>query len=648
MRTKIFPRLQRCLSPLLLVCGMAAAAPNTANVPRGFREVAQPFIEKNCLDCHGEKKAKAGFRIDQLGVDFAGAKVADQWKEVIDRINAGEMPPEGKSRPDVKEAAAFVSWVSGQLREVELAAKNAGGRIPMRRLNRDEYANTIRDLLKLDENIVRPLVEELPGDGKAEGFDRLGVALFFDQTQIERSLAVAEKIAALAIVTEAPKVNTHVDKFGFMRLRPPADMVEVFPAFEHKIPRGAKASFVKPEFIEFIQGGPTYRRETAGWGAIQHFAIGQTVTRDGYYRVRVRAKVDSRGRTAENKFRFQYGMDSPIQVEAEVPIDPSGVTETTMFLRGPVNGEVKGPQVFRVLWNHTEKAVITEPQYQKLVSNWTRLRGLLEQAAAKRAPAAEMDALKAERAIAEKALNDWTGVAHIYNPEMDIETLPRLQIASIEIEGPVQKEWPPASHKALFFAGDSRNDAAYAREIFTRFLPRAYRRPVTRDEIEAVVSVVSDAQKIRKQSFPEAVRTGLQRALCSPGFLFLEEPAANPQPRRLTDFELASRLAYFLWSTMPDDELFAQANAGRLRDPRCLARSSSACLRTRRWSNWCGTSPASGCRCGSMERCSRRPSTRTTTSLWSGPRFRSRSPFSPRCSRRICRSPRSSTAISWW
>src|SRR5205807_7706437 len=139
-----------------------------------------------------------------------------------------------------KQAAAFVAWVNGRLRAVDLSAKKAGGRIPMRRLNRDEYANTVRDLLKLDENIVRPLVEELPGDGKAEGFDRLGVALFFDQTQIERSLSVAEKVAARAIVTDPPKTNKIVDRFGFLRKRPPPEMVEVFPGFAHTIPRGAR------------------------------------------------------------------------------------------------------------------------------------------------------------------------------------------------------------------------------------------------------------------------------------------------------------------------------------------------------------------------------------------------------------------------
>lgn len=285
-----------------------------------------------------------------------------------------------KARDPIPQNTAFVTWVNEQLRQVDLAAKKAGGRIPMRRLNRDEYANTVRDLLKLDDLIVRPLIEELPGDGQAEGFDRLGVALFFDQTQIERSLSVAEKIVARAIVTTAPKENSFTNRFEFLQKKPPPEMVEVFPGFAHTIPRDARDVIVHPKHVEHIQGYPTYRRDYDGWGAISHFAIGQVVTQDGYYRVRIKAKVDHRGRTEPNKFRLQYAVDSPIFVEQEVALDPSGTTEALLFLRGPVNGEVKGPQVFRLLWNHTEKAVINEPNYKKLFSQWTALRGKTEQA----------------------------------------------------------------------------------------------------------------------------------------------------------------------------------------------------------------------------------------------------------------------------
>src|SRR5262249_20673051 len=152
------------------------------------------------------------------------------------------------------------------------------------------------------------------------------------------------------------------------------------------------------------------------------------------------------------------------------------------------------------------------------------------------------------------------GVMYIYNPEMDLEKLPRLLIESIELEGPVQKEWPPASHKALLFAGDERQDEEYVREIFARFLPRAYRRPVTKEEIESLVAVVKDARSVSNLSFHDAMRVGLQRALCAPGFMFLEEPTGTETQRRpLTDYERATRLSYFLWSTMPDDELLALA-----------------------------------------------------------------------------------------
>ena len=565
MRTKLAsssPSILLCFVGLLAFSGNVAAAAES-----DFERDVKPFLAQHCLECHGEK-AKAGYRIDQLGIDFTAASVAEQWKEVLDRINSGEMPPEEKPRPDPKQTAAFVGWVNEQLREVDRRAKNAGGRIPMRRLNRDEYANTIRDLLRLDENIVRPLLEEMPGDGKAEGFDRLGVALFFDQTQIERSLDATAKIATRAIVTEPPKMNHIKNAFEFMRLKPPSDTVSVFPEFEHQIPRGAKAQFVRPDVIEFIQGGPTYRREYQRWGAIHHFVVAQVVTQDGYYRVRINGKVDNRSRTEPNEFLLQYAMQSPIQVEQVVPVDPSGKTEVLMFLRGPVNGEVKGPQVLRLLWNHTHEAVINEPNYKNLFSQWTKLRGETEQAVTRRAPPAEMAEFKKRRGELEAKLNAWTGQAFIYNPAMDVEKLPRLLLESIEIEGPIQPEWPPLSHKSLFFAGEDRADATYAREIFSRFLPRAYRRPATVEEIDAATAVVTNAQTEGKLSFIDAMRVGLQRVLCSPSFVFLEEPTGDrKEPRALTDYELASRLSYFLWSTMPDDELFALAAAGKLRDP---------------------------------------------------------------------------------
>src|SRR5205807_764747 len=114
-----------------------------------------------------------------------------------------------------------------------------------------------------------------------------------------------------------------------------------------------------------------------------------------------------------------------------------------------------------------------------------------------------------------------------YNHALNVEKLARLQIQSIEIEGPIQKEWPPPSHKALFFTGDKKQEVADVRAVFARLLPRAYRRPVAKEEIDAVVAVVQEARIAGKLSYHEAMRLGLQRVLCAPGFLFLGEPAGD-------------------------------------------------------------------------------------------------------------------------
>jgi mono/diheme cytochrome c family protein len=578
----------RCTAILSLAVSEASGRlqDDPARSDDSFGRTVQPFLVQHCHGCHSQATAKAGFRVDLVGDDFGAPAVAAQWKEVLDRITAGEMPPADQPRPSPAEAARVLDWINQQLRGAEAAVRHAGVGVPFRRLNREEFANSIRDLLGLDERLVRPLIEELPADGKAEGFDRLGTALFVDQSQIERTLAAAARVAELTIVTEPPKVNTLVNRFELHRLRPrPAD-VEVFPGFAHRIPRGAEDYLVHPQHIEFIQGGPTYRRDYAGWGVVAHFSIAQTVTQDGYYRIRIRAKVDDRGRSEVNKFRLRYALNSPIQVEEEVQLDPSGVTEATLFLRGPVNGEVKGPQVFNMLWNHTENAVIAEPAYKAVFSDWTRLRGALERAAAERAPQDKVDALLAERAEVERKLNAWTGVANIFNPAMEVEKLPRLLLESVEIEGPVQPVWPPEPHRRLLFAGDDRHDAEYVEEIFAKLLPRAYRRPVTPEEVRGVAAIVQQAESGGGHSFHEALRIGLQRVLCSPGFLFLGQPpqaAAALQPqsatqRRIGSYELASRLSYFLWSSMPDEELFALAASDRLRDPDVLRAQVSRML----------------------------------------------------------------------
>jgi hypothetical protein len=139
------------------------------------------------------------------------------------------------------------------------------------------------------------------------------------------------------------------------------------------------------------------------------------------------------------------------------------------------------------------------------------------------------------------------------------------------VEGPIV-EWPPRGRTELFFGGEERPiDDSYIREIFARFLPRAYRRVVEPQELDTVVSFVLKAQKDFKFSGMDAVREGVKAVLCSPDFLMIEEPTRDDnKPQPLTDYELASRLSYFLWSTMPDEQLIALAASNKLHEPAAL------------------------------------------------------------------------------
>ncbi|CAN5906458.1 hypothetical protein BH11VER1_BH11VER1_07650 [soil metagenome] len=767
-----------------------------------FEKLVTPFLKQHCNSCHDAKKAKAGFRSDQLAGDLAMPRMVDHWKEVLDRINAGEMPPEDEPRPDIKQQTAVVEWIQTKLRETELIVKNAGGQTPMRRMNRDEYANTIRDLLHLDEKFVRPLIEDLPGDGKAEGFDRLGIGLFFDQTQMERALLVAERVAAKAIVaggpphteeivweaeknTENPKplvsyadlsgvkdkmvppgpvalekkdngvlwtyghelwrgkdntswkgmaylspnldpvvktdgyyrvrvmagsdkgqraepirirfeylkdtpVSTDfeieisaslnkpavADKMVFLRVgddgmkhnlvpmwNPIYDLIKSNPlkdkhfsnvngtrskiekaiaekkseaevaalraelakymadaaTFEGPIeifnpdrdPKNAPRLFVdwikvdgpyptaelpkkekiaklvieveedvrnrsegretdknkdeplgrtlKPDGIEVVQGWPTYESEISNYGSIEQCKLDDLITQDGYYRVRITAKVDKRG-GSEGNFLLDYAKGTPIQTRVELPVDPFGVTEHTLFLRA---GEPSMKRTLRLLWTDTRNAIISEPVRDKLhIRNLRVTKDIQQGITAKQ----DVSALQKELEEIKNLAETLTTPERIWNPALEHNKLPVLHIDKIEVEGPIESEWPPKSHQSLFFAGNERADENYAREMFTRFLPLAYRRPIGAKEVESIVSIVRDAMQSKHMSFIEAMRHGLARVLCSPSFWFLER-----DPKSAPAYELASRLSYFLWSTMPDDELFALATSGKLADKAVLS-----------------------------------------------------------------------------
>ena len=173
------------------------------------------FLRQHCQQCHGEKKPKGGLRLDRMEADFTKPDMVEQWQSIRNRLRAGEMPPKDQPRPDAKQAAAVIQWIDARLVEVA-ARRKPEGRTVLRRLNRVEYQNTVRDLLGVDID----LKDMLPEDPVAFGFDNVAAALNISPVQMERYLEAAD-LALDAAVAAGPQPKTITPALQVRRIGPP-------------------------------------------------------------------------------------------------------------------------------------------------------------------------------------------------------------------------------------------------------------------------------------------------------------------------------------------------------------------------------------------------------------------------------------------
>jgi hypothetical protein len=561
----------------------------------------KPFLQATCFKCHGDKKTLAGLRLDTLGTDFLVGKTADTWKEIYDRIGNRSMPPRKEPRPDPAEATAATDWIIQELRNAEKRARGLSGRIPTRRLNRTEYANTLRDLFFLDENFVRALELDLPMDGKVDGFDRGGAGLFIDGAQLARYLETADLVLDKGVFAARPKQTTsgrsyyrdkvswhnkkYLGRYTDLPLYPGGHPLRNNEREQVTVPLGADWARLRNGGLEFV--GTGYHAEGSidfhggTWHSWGHPWVWGNGFADGWYRMRLRAgcfKGTGKNAVEAVKFWFRYTPNTPIEAKGlviiDAPIDQPKEYELMVYLRaGPPDIQ----KSLRIGWNGgPENLVIQNPAWRKLEQEWDHLYRTNEAIFSKKPPAPKEEIEAARKRFEEGAERFRKGMqeletAYIFNPEVDLKAIPRLWLEWIELEGPIGT-WPPKGRTELFFDGETRTfDRQYIQEIFARFLLRAFRRPVEPGELDRVVAWVLKSQETNKLSGPEAVREGLKMVLCSPAFLLIQEPAGEQAgPRKLTDHELATRLSYFLWSTMPDAELFRLAAENKLHDAKTL------------------------------------------------------------------------------
>lgn len=512
-----------------------------------FETTVRPFLVKHCVACHGAETAEAELRLDTLAADFVQRPAVDHWIEVLDRLNLGEMPPEDRPRPDAAALTRVIEWITSELQLARARSQSTGGRVLLRRLTRFEYANTVRDLLNVDFVEGEGPLEALPPDGAIAGFDRVSKALLLDPSLMEACLNVAREVADRAVTFRPPLVPQRTLRFEFDRT--PHTAMSYIP--HHR------AAEVEGDFLVVMEG----RART--FARLRHPFNDNEIPITGRYRVRVRAAADpgtrgepvymdvlfgAEGRQA--RFRVDSRKDAPDIYEFEKTFDAFTPGE---FEVGIVNGT----------------------RFGQGNAEWHQLNGELTKLA-EQGDLFEAT-IRKSRLRAEGAYDHF--VRGSYLPQvLHLDELPKLYLEWIEVIGPLQGEFPPSSMATIF--GDSETAALFSRPdtdrdqllqatrgIFDRLLPRAFRRPVAQTEVDALVDLVRT--ELQAGASPEqSIETGLVAMLCAPDFLFLFEPGREDDaPRRLTDHELACRLSYFLWSTMPDAELTRLADTGQLQSP---------------------------------------------------------------------------------
>jgi len=450
-----------------------------ADAGPAWTEPLTPFFKEHCLGCHAGEIRKGGLELERLGTDLTDPELLRRWVRIYDRVASREMPPKDEPRPERVATGEFLSRLSDSLTRADAGRRQT----VLKRLNRIEYENTVRDLFGIRVDVK----EMLPKDPSAHGFDTVGDVLAISPEQMEVYLQAADKI---------------LDQV-FGAAKEPDRVAERMPLGKDRFAsRSIGQLFVKTDDDSLV----TFQ----GHWCPTVFLSGQAKA-DGTYRVRIKARVHQSDKPL---VMAVYGGDvivgrSPSHLVGYYDIAPGDEWTTVTF----------------------NDFLETYGCYQMKPYELS-------------APTSGPDRFKG----------------------------PGLMIGEVEVEGPLE-EWPPVSRKNLL--GDVNPQEATlddARAILSRLLPRAFRRQTKPDEVELYLGLTKSALDAGRP-FVDALRVGLKAILCSPDFLLREEPAAvdaQVESAMISDEAFASRLSYFLWSSMPDDELLALAGDGRLSQPDVL------------------------------------------------------------------------------
>ena len=493
----------------------------------------QGFLEQYCLRCHTDRRQQAGavpVSLEGADVDDVGAH-ADLWEEVVRRVRAGLMPPMGSRGPDPTTRLAAATWLERELDRAAASNPPPGRPMTAHRLNRTEYRNAVRDLFGLDVNVEALLP---PDDVSAEGFDNNADTLSTSTTLMERYLAAARRISQLAI----------------------GDPAMVSRADTYRVPQAE------------VQDDRT--SEDLPWGTRGGLAVEHYFPLDGEYVFKIGLR--------RNFYNYIRGLgNTPHQLD--VRVDKMLVGSFT------VGGAYDGPRCPTSFCGRSagDPGVEGWDWYSVHADDDLEVRVPVE-AGQRMVSVAFVKKPAWDEGILQPVANP---AAYGYSTDDRQEGNPA--VSSLDITGPFGAQAPMATavRDAIFVCHPAAgaDEAECAGEILGRLARRAYRRPVTPDDL-AMLRGFYDVGR-RDGTFDTGIQMALEYLLTDPEFLFRVEgaPPGDVEPGveyPVTDLELASRLSFFLWASIPDDELLDLAARGRLSEPEELERQVRRMLATPR------------------------------------------------------------------
>lgn len=521
------------------------------------------FLQTHCAACHSGNEAEAGLDVTKLTTDVA--QLADEavfarWERLHDRVAAGEMPPPGDvDLPPAAERTEMLKYLNSTLLHADLRKQRELGRVPLRRLNRTEYENTIRDLFAMPGLQVKSF---LPEDGRYDGFDKASEALDISAVQLRKYMEAADFVLDEAIAHEAKPM---VFRERFRRIGGLASFgYASFPirnrqldeeALEKFFPRNGKGAHLL-ERVPFLKSAESIGVLTHARPSFNPEVENFSPFHSGFYRIR----------TSVWSFDLKDAQMSPTARMQSLALTADG--RLLAYLDAP---SMESQEHELVVWLNAAETLELNPA------------------------------------------NLWGNFARPFNYEGAA-----VAIDYVDVEGPLHEEWPPASHRQLFgnlplaelafergreyprqpppigrkpgyrpnhtdgeefkknqpiWTAASPRPREDAQRLLDVFLPKAFRRPVPPEEVDVYVKIARERIEAG-DFFEDAMRAAYRVALCSPDFLFLTEPvgvASPSDPLALDQYAVAARLSYFLWNSMPDEELLTLVSRNQLYGKNLLA-----------------------------------------------------------------------------